>query len=200
MTDREWDELLHIRTAGRDDSHADTYRYPYEPTPYSVLERLAGSGWIGREDHLLDYGSGKGRVPFYLAWQIRCTCTGVEYDPRIFRTAQENRKKAVSGGRVHMEQAAAEQYEVPDGADRMYFFNPFSVEILRKVLARIRESWYRNPREILLFFYYPSEEYISALYTLPEGALAASVARNHSYIRSRLRMRIYKFCDRLHHV
>ena len=41
--DIEWDKLLHIRTTGRDDSHSDQYRYPYDPTPYSVLERLANS-------------------------------------------------------------------------------------------------------------------------------------------------------------
>ena len=29
-----WDKLLHIHTMGRDDTHADQYRYPYEPTPY----------------------------------------------------------------------------------------------------------------------------------------------------------------------
>lgn len=45
------------------------------------------------------------------------------------------------------------------------FFNPFSVEILQSVLARIYESYYENPRDILLFFYYPSEEYISILMT-----------------------------------
>ena len=25
-----WDKLLNIRTMGRDDTHADQYRYPYE--------------------------------------------------------------------------------------------------------------------------------------------------------------------------
>ena len=35
--EEKWDRLLRIRTTGRDDSHADQYRYPYEPTPYSVL-------------------------------------------------------------------------------------------------------------------------------------------------------------------
>ncbi|MFQ9151333.1 MAG: hypothetical protein ACLR6B_07085 [Blautia sp.] len=44
----QWDKLLKIKTTGRDDSHADQYRYPYEPTPYSVLERLANSGLIGK--------------------------------------------------------------------------------------------------------------------------------------------------------
>jgi len=36
-----WDKLLQIHTMGRDDSRSDLYRYPYEPTPYCVLERMA---------------------------------------------------------------------------------------------------------------------------------------------------------------
>lgn len=60
-----WDKLLQIRTMGRDDSSADQYRYPYEPTPYSVLERLADSGRIRKGNTLLDYGCGKGRVDFF---------------------------------------------------------------------------------------------------------------------------------------
>ncbi|MBR6825391.1 MAG: hypothetical protein IKM59_02475 [Oscillospiraceae bacterium] len=42
------------------------------------------------------------------------------------------------------------------------------MEILHKVMARILESYYENPREILLFFYYPSDEYISYLMTVDE--------------------------------
>ena len=56
-----WDKLLKIKTTGRDDSKADQYRYPYEPTPYSVLERLANSGNIRKNHVVLDYGCGKGR-------------------------------------------------------------------------------------------------------------------------------------------
>ena len=52
--------------------------------------------------------------------------------------------------------------------NRYYFFNPFSVELLRKVMARIIESYYEKPREVFLFFYYPSEEYISYLMTVGE--------------------------------
>ena len=62
----------------------------------------------------------------------------------------------------------AESYEVPPEVNRCYFFNPFSVELLRKVVARIMESYYKEPREILLFFYYPSEEYIAYLMTVDE--------------------------------
>ena len=55
-----------------------------------------------------------------------------------------------------------------ESADRFYFFNPFSVEILRSIIGRIRESWYKKTREMLLFFYYPSDEYISYLMTVEE--------------------------------
>jgi hypothetical protein len=42
------------------------------------------------------------------------------------------------------------------------------VEILHTVMARIIESYYENPREVFLFFYYPSDEYISYLMTVDE--------------------------------
>lgn len=109
-----------------DDSHADQYRYPYEPTPYCVLERLANSGWIRKGNTLLDYGCGKGRVDFFLS------------------------------------------YIVPEEVDRIYFFNPFSIEILQKVIARVAASYYESQREIQLYFYYPSDEYMTYLMTVDE--------------------------------
>lgn len=168
MTDHEtqWDRLLKINTIGRDDTNADEYRYPYEPTPYCVLERLADSGLIRQGDTVLDYGCGKGRVGFFLAHQTGAKAVGIEYDERIYRDALENR--AASGAKADFILTRAEEYEVPAQVNRCYFFNPFSKEILHKVLARIIESWYENPRDVFLFFYYPSDEYISHLMTVDE--------------------------------
>ena len=137
QNETQWDKLLKIRTTGRDDSHADQHRYPYEPTPYCVLERLANSGMIGKQNTVLDYFSG----------------------------AMENREMAVSGARTCFVKADAGEYSVPKEVDRCYFFNPFSIEILQKVLARIYESFYEHPREIQLLFYYPADAYVSYLMT-----------------------------------
>lgn len=170
MEDREtlWDAALRIKTAGRDDQNSDEYRYPYEPTPYSVLERLADSALVGEEDVVLDYGCGKGRVGFFLSCRTKARTIGIEYDERIYRDALENRKSADSERKPDFVLTRAEEYEVPPEVNRCYFFNPFSVEILHKVMARILESWYENPRELFLFFYYPSDEYVSGLMTLEE--------------------------------
>lgn len=168
MNEIQWDKLLNIKTTGRDDSRADQFRYPYEPTPYSVLERLANSGYITKKNTVLDYGCGKGRVDFFLSYQTRCKTIGIEYDDRIYYSAIENKNSAISTNRTTFLLENAENYRVPVEVDRFYFFNPFSVEILQKVMARVRESYYEVPRELLLFFYYPSKEYVAYLMTMRE--------------------------------
>ena len=170
MMDHEntWDKLLQIKTSGRDETNADEYHHPYEPTPYSVLERLAKSGLIGKEDVVLDYGCGKGRVGFFLSYRTKARTIGIEYNGRIYESALENQKTTISRFKPDFVLTRAEEYEVPPDVNRCYFFNPFSVEILHKVMARILESWYSSPREVFLFFYYPSDEYISYLMTVDE--------------------------------
>lgn len=163
-----WDKLLQIQTCGRDETNADEYHHPYEPTPYSVLERLASSGFCGKDDVLLDYGCGKGRVGFFQSYRGKCKTIGIEYDERIYQSALENRKTAISRIKPDFVLTRAEEYEVPSDVNRCYFFNPFSVEILHKVMARILESWYESPREVFLFFYYPADEFLAYLMTVDE--------------------------------
>ena len=166
--ERKWDAFLRIDSGGRDESHADEYHHPYEPTPYCVLERLADSGFFGKENTVLDCGCGKGRVGFFLSYRTQAKTVGIEYDERICSEALENRKRVISRIKPDFILAKAENYEVPEEVDRCYFFNPFSLEIFQKVMARILESWYEHPREVFLFFYYPSDEYIACMMTVEE--------------------------------
>ena len=170
MTDKEksWDKLLQIKTVGRDDKNSDEYRYPYEPTPYCVLERLAQTELFGRDDTVLDYGCGKGRVGFFLSYKTGVRSIGIEYDERIYESAIENQKTSAPRAKSDFVLTRAEEYEIPASVTRCYFFNPFSLEILQKVMARIIESYYADPREMLLFFYYPSDEFMCYLMTLDE--------------------------------
>ena len=93
---------------------------------------------------------------------------GIEYDEHIYHDALENRNAVASKTKPDFVLARAEEYAVPPDVNRCYFFNPFSVEIFHKVMARILESYYADPREIFLFFYYPADEYISYLMTVEE--------------------------------
>lgn len=168
MKENEWDKLLQIKTAGRDETNADQYHHPYEPTPYCVLERLVGTWLIGNGDVVLDYGCGKGRVGFFLSYRVKAKAIGIEYDERIYASTLENQRTAVSKAQADFVLTGAEEYEVPLEVNRCYFFNPFSVEILRKVMTRIMASYYEYPREMFLFFYYPAEEYMAYLMSVDE--------------------------------
>ena len=189
--EEKWDKLLQIRTCGRDDSRADEYRYPYEPTPYCVLERLGDSGLIREENTVLDYGCGKGRVDFFLSHYTGAKAIGIEYDAEIYAQAQENRKTAKAKADFLL--TRAEAYQVPPEVDRCYFFNPFSTEILHKVMARILESYYESPRHILLFFYYPSEDYLSYLMTVNELEFFQEIPCNDLFQNSDPRERLVIF-------
>lgn len=167
MDDLQWDRKLRINTEGRMDDHADAYHYPYEPTPYAVLERLAESGYIRSDNLLVDYGCGKGRVGFFLSYAVGCRTVGVEYNEPIYRQALENRKNCTKGRDTDFICISAENYRVED-ADGFYFFNPFSIEIFRAVMGQIIDSYYRKPRKMRLFFYYPNDDYISYLMTADE--------------------------------
>lgn len=156
----ELDRFLKIKTNGRDDTNSNYINYPYEATPYSVLQVLANSGYISKKDKVIDFGCGKGRATFYLAFASKAKMIGVEYDLRLYNSAIENHKKCISSNRVEFVNINAMEYEIPGDVTGLYFFNPFSIDILKKVIENVRKSKKNNDREIKLFFYYPSKEYI----------------------------------------
>lgn len=188
-----WDKLLKIKTTGRDDSHSDTYHYPYEPTPYSVLERLAGSGYLSKKDVVVDYGCGKGRVDFFLPYQVKCKCIGIEFDERLCRQAMENKEGFARSSYVSFVQGLAQEYVIPMAVTCFYFFNPFSVEILQKVIGRLKDSYYENPRNMRLFFYYPSDEYVGYLMGVRELTFVDEIACQDLFEGDNQRERILIF-------
>ena len=168
------DAKLHIETAGRNDRLSDEHFFPYEPTAYGVLDRLADSGYLGKDDCLLDFGCGKGRVPVYLNHKTGCRAVGVEIMDEFCKKAVENvneyrkRSKSVGEDDIRIEQAAAQNYEIPASVNRIFFFNPFSIAVFKSVMGRVIEAYYREPRKMLLFFYYPQDEYIAYLSGIDE--------------------------------
>ena len=159
----ELDRFLKIKTNGRDDSASTPINYPYEATPYCVLQTLANSGYISKRDKIIDFGCGKGRVDFYLAYSLKVKMIGVEFDPRLYNSALKNSQTAISSARVSFVNCDACDYAIDIAVTRAYFFNPFNLEVLDCVLNNLRRSKNETDREFKLFFYYPSKEYLDYL-------------------------------------
>lgn len=161
MNEREWEKRLRIHTAGREQANS-ARNAPYEPTPYSVLERLRDSGWLAKGDHLLDYGCGKGRVALFCAREIGCLASGVDFSAKLIQLANDNSARSGLTDRVRFHCGAAERHPLADET-AFFFFHPFSDAVLRVVLSRILDSLYARPRPAQLIFYYPSDAYIAYL-------------------------------------
>lgn len=159
----ELDRFLKIKTNGRDDSVSNHINFPYEATPYCVLQTLANSGYLSKRDKIIDFGCGKGRVDFYLAYSLKAKMIGVEFDPRLYNSALKNSQTALSSARVSFVNCDARDYVIDSDVTGAYFFNPFNVEVLECVINNLRCSKNENDREIKLFFYYPSKNYLEYL-------------------------------------
>ena len=168
------DAKLHIDTVGRNDRFSTDHLYPYEPTSYPVLDRLIESRYIGKEDRMLDYGCGKGRVLIYLNHKIGCRAVGVELMDGFYGEALKNvdsylkHVKAADDGDIEIVHLSAQQYVVPESVNCFFFFNPFSIAVFKSVMGRVVESYYEAERRMILFFYYPQDEYIAYLSTIDE--------------------------------
>ena len=68
-----------------------------------------------------------------------CHTIGVEYNQKLYEKAEVNRTTYKGKNGVEFYCENAEEFQIIN-ADVFYFFNPFSVEILRNVIGRIRES------------------------------------------------------------
>lgn len=181
------DKELHIETTGIVEYYADSHHNRYEPTDYRVLEKIRK--YIHKESVLLDYGCGKGRVDFYFRKFQNCSCIGVDYNEEMIQSALDNLKSSKLD-RIDFICADATQYEIPSQVNCFYFFNPFSVQILQKVLNRILDSYYENPREMTLLFYFPSEEYIYSISSQEMLNLVEEIVVNDIFNTNLLQERI----------
>ena len=169
MSNQHYEQLLNIQTAGfQRDFPKSLHYHRYEPTPYEALEQLFEEYELPPQATVIDFGSGKGRVPIYVHHQFNIPTVGVEMDQQFFEKAESNKgkylqKNSKKSAPVTFLNMLAEKYDVQPQDNVFFFFNPFSVQIFRKVLHNIYGSFEKHPREIHLLLYYPSPEYLHCI-------------------------------------
>ncbi|MGM0846239.1 MAG: SAM-dependent methyltransferase [Bacillota bacterium] len=159
------DKWLNIKTETVQKSSYESHHYNrYEPTPYSVLERLFQTVELESTDRVVDFGCGSGRMNFYIHNRYRATVIGVEMNEYLYEQALENRKNyrkkfIDTSERILFNNCLAQEYSINSEDNVFYFFNPFSIEIFIAVVNNILQSLEEAPRQIQLILYYPPEDY-----------------------------------------
>lgn len=136
----------------------------YQATYYRDLITIFNEVSMEPEDVLVDFGCGLGRVLFYGNSRHYCRTVGIESDDEIYNGLMKNKEMYQSKfleqeDRMHFHKVDALDYEIGDEDNYFYFFNPFSIDVFKRVLANIISSVKKNPRDIYVITYYPTFEY-----------------------------------------
>ncbi len=164
--DKGFDKELNITTTGLIEwprgVNLDYFRT--ESSSYADLNRFIEEYDWRENSQLVDFGSGKGRIIFYLNHQKDIPTTGIEVNQVAYSHLVQNlmaykEKFPAKGEKVSVQEVKAEDYVIKETDDIFYFFNPFTVSIFEKVVRRIEKSLKENPRVVDIILYYPNISY-----------------------------------------
>lgn len=170
MTD--FDQIFNIKTDLIDEwcdfkTILHDHYFRNEPTSYIVIEELFNYYQPQKEDHLLDVGSGRGRMLFYTNYFYDIKVTGIEYNQTVYNELVKNyksyTKKYPDKNSIDLYYGSGEDYEIKPEQNIIYLFNPFSTAIFKKFMANVYESLSVFPRRMDLILYYPNSEWLTYL-------------------------------------
>lgn len=173
MGERKQDRLLGIRTVGIREWRDNKVQYNrYEATPYKALNKLFQHYKFNKNDKVVDFGCGRGRVAFYIHNYFHIPVTGIEVNDKTYEEALENKENYILKAKhinapIDFQYGLAEHYKIDKSENCFYFFNPFSVHIFKKVVKNILHSVEKDRRTVDIILYYPIPEYRDFLKSTP---------------------------------
>ncbi len=200
MHDLEMDKKLNIDTVGYIDwprgVNLDYFRT--ESTSYQDLDRLIEEYDFREGSHLVDYGSGKGRIIFYLNYRLGVSATGIEVNQVAYSELQKNlfdyeNKFQDQKPNISILEIMAEEYMVKKSDDIFYFFNPFTVKIFEKVVQEIENSLALHPRVVDIILFYPNVTYTHFLEKKTSFHLVQTIKNPKNFINSRECFKVYRY-------
>jgi hypothetical protein len=137
------------------------YSVEYKATRVDLFRQMTRASDI--EPHcytFIDYGSGKGRG-LLLASQLPFRrVVGVEYSPILHQIAEQNlhvvRFAKRRSGPVESVCEDAVRFQIPEEPVVLYFYNPFTRQIMESVRDNLVRSYEGNPRSIVVIYLIPA--------------------------------------------
>jgi SAM-dependent methyltransferase len=120
---------VHVQPWGWDDGTV-----PYVQTPMEIVERMLRMAEVRKGDHVIDLGSGDGRIIIEAA-KRGATGLGVDLDANLVKLATENARKAGVAGKVEFK--ALDLFDAdlsPASVVTLYLLPEFNAKLLPRLL------------------------------------------------------------------
>jgi SAM-dependent methyltransferase len=112
---------------------------PYVPTPPGVVKRMLELAKVGKDDFVIDLGSGDGRIAIAAARDFGARSLGVDIDPQRIQEANENASKAGVTDRVTFRRQNLFETEIKDAnAITMYLLSSVNLQLRPRLLDELR--------------------------------------------------------------
>jgi hypothetical protein len=112
---------------------------PYFPTPQSVVDRMLQLAKVGRDDFVIDLGSGDGRIVITAAKKYGARGIGIEIEPRLVSEANYYARRDGVGDRAKfIEQDLFETDLRPATVLTLYLFRELNIKLAPRILAQLR--------------------------------------------------------------
>ncbi|HSG74739.1 MAG TPA: class I SAM-dependent methyltransferase [Burkholderiales bacterium] len=108
---------------------------PFVVTPAEIVERMLRMAEVGKGDHLIDLGSGDGRIVIAAA-QRGATALGVDLDPDLVRIASANARRAGVAERTQFQVRDLFETDLSQASVVAFYLLPeFNAKLLPRLLA-----------------------------------------------------------------
>jgi len=112
---------------------------PYVPTPQDVVERMLGLAGVGKNDVVVDLGSGDGRLVVTAAKQFGARGIGVDIDPARIVEGRANAKQAGVESLVEFRQQDALQADISQATVvTLYLLSSSNVKLRPRLLSQLK--------------------------------------------------------------
>ena len=116
--------------------HADV---PFVPTPPGVVAAMLGIAGVGPEDHVIDLGSGDGRIVIAAAKQRGARGMGVEIDGALVGIARREARREGVAGRVEFMEQSLFLAEIGQATViTMYLYPRLMLQLRPRLFAELR--------------------------------------------------------------
>ena len=126
----------------------------------SALRVLDGEGVVWGEFTFVDLGSGKGRALLLASGRAFRGIVGVELSSELHAVAELNVRSFRAPWQqcrsVEVRRGDAARMELPETPLVLFLYHPFLAPVFRRLLANLRRSLVRRPREVWLLYVNPA--------------------------------------------
>jgi len=130
----------------------------YIPTRGRAFRKLLDSLDFADDSVFVDFGCGKGKLLLLAMHYPFKRIVGIEFSPDLCDVAEQN-VETYRKDRAHAVDIVCSDvtdYRFRDDENVLFFFNPFTRPVMRRVLANVDESFGRKPREMWLIYNDPA--------------------------------------------